>query len=81
MSADLTDLIRMAWELPDEDRATLAVLLIESLDAEPREEVEQAWAEEIRRRLADLDSGAVESVPWGTVRARLRKRLRGRSTA
>jgi putative addiction module component (TIGR02574 family) len=33
--------------------------------------VEAAWSEEIKRRLAEIDSGAVELVPWEEVRAEL----------
>ena len=69
------DLFKQASELPEEDRADLAGLLIESLESERDEGVDEAWAAEIERRLADLDSG-VQGVPWETVRARLLGRLR-----
>ncbi len=64
------DLFKEAWALPEEDRADLAGLLIESLESERDEGVDEAWAAEIARRLAELDSG-VEGIPWETVRARL----------
>lgn len=32
---------------------------------------EQAWDMEIRRRIEELDSGAVETIPWEEVRERL----------
>ncbi len=32
-----------------------------------------AWAPEIRRRLAEIKSGAVETIPWNVVDAELRK--------
>ncbi len=34
-------------------------------------DVEAAWSEEIRRRLVEVDAGAVELVPWEEVRAEL----------
>lgn len=32
-----------------------------------------AWAEELKRRSADLDAGAVAVIPWGEVRDRARR--------
>ena len=46
-------------------------LLIETLDTESEEGVEDAWRVEIERRMAELDSGAVETIPWEQLRARL----------
>jgi len=34
-------------------------------------DVEAAWSEEIKHRLAEIDSGAVELVAWDEVRAEL----------
>jgi putative addiction module component (TIGR02574 family) len=33
--------------------------------------VEAAWSEEIARRIAEIDSGKVELIPWEVVRAEL----------
>ena len=74
MSTHVTELFAQASRLSDEDRATLAGLLIESLESEVDPDVEEAWRVEIERRMADFDSGAVEGVPWEDVRARLFKR-------
>ena len=35
------------------------------------EGVELAWVAEIERRMTELDSGAVQSIPWDQLRARL----------
>jgi putative addiction module component (TIGR02574 family) len=72
---DAIELFKQAADLPEKERATLAGLLIESLEGEQDEGVEEAWREEIARRLAELDSGAVKGVPWETVKARLLRRL------
>jgi putative addiction module component (TIGR02574 family) len=74
MATPATELFRQALDLDERDRATLAGLLIESLEEEPGEDIEAAWREEIRRRVAEIDSGAVELIPWEVVKARL---LRG----
>ncbi len=78
MSRTFSDVWKEAAELSDEDRATLAGLLIESLEGEPDPGVEAAWAAEIEKRVAELDTGTVESIPWEQVRQRLLDRLNAR---
>lgn len=71
MPRGFRQIFRDASELPERDRATLAGLLIESLDPQDESEVEAAWQREIGRRIADLDDGSVETVPWEDVRRQL----------
>ena len=71
MSRDLKELIREAAELPDEDRATLAGVMIESLDPKPTPEVKDAWSREIERRVREIDDGTVELIDWEEIRAEL----------
>jgi putative addiction module component (TIGR02574 family) len=71
MSTSVGDLFRLASELDEHDRATLAGLLLESLEHEVDEDVEAAWQAEIERRLAELDANSVELVPWEEVKAKL----------
>jgi putative addiction module component (TIGR02574 family) len=78
MAKDVSALFRDASELSEHDRATLAGLLIESLEAESEPDVEAAWLAEIERRVADVESGAVETIPWEEVRRRLLDRLNAR---
>lgn len=72
---DVVDLFREAAELSEDDRATLAGLLIETLEAGADLDVEQAWADEIAQRVADLDAGRAKTVPWETLRDQLTRRL------
>ncbi len=74
MARSARELFEEAMGLDPEERATLMRLLIESLDAESEEGVEDAWRVEIERRMAELDSGAVETVSWEELRARLYRR-------
>jgi len=60
-----------ALELPDNERATLAGLLIESLEGPEDSDVESAWAAEAERRWQEIESGAVETIPWDEVKAKL----------
>jgi putative addiction module component (TIGR02574 family) len=73
MARSARQLFEEAMRLDPEERATLR-LLIETLDAESEEGVEDAWRVEIERRMAELDSGAVQTVPWEELRARLYRR-------
>jgi hypothetical protein len=59
MSTPVGELLRQAAELDEHDRATLAGLLLESLEHEDDADVEAAWKEEIARRLAELDADRV----------------------
>lgn len=74
MSTTLHDVFRHASELNEHDRATLAGLLLESLEDEVDEHVESAWEEEIAQRVADLDAARVQRVAWEEVKATLMRR-------
>ena len=71
MATELKQLFRDALELPDNERATLAGLLIESLEGPEDPDVESAWAAEAERRWQEIESGAVETIPWKEVNAKL----------
>ncbi len=60
--------------MPENDRAAIAERLLTSLDAKPDRNVEEAWQQEIQRRLSELDRGDVECVPWEEVRSRMGKK-------
>lgn len=57
-----------ALRLPDSERAELAAWLIESLDPEVDQDLDSAWDAEVKRRIKELDSGAVSAVPWPEAR-------------
>jgi len=78
MGRKLSDLFREASELSERERAELAGLLLESLEGKPDEDVEAAWTEEIERRVRQLDSGEMKTIPWEQVRANLYARLNGK---
>ena len=78
MSRTFTELWREAAELTEEERASLAGLLIESLEGEPDPDVEAAWAAEIEKRVAELEGGTANTIPWDEVRRRLLDRLNAR---
>jgi putative addiction module component (TIGR02574 family) len=71
MSPSARELLEQALHLAEADRASLAGALIESLEGPAEEGVDEAWEEEIRRRVDELERGSVETVPWSEVRAKL----------
>jgi putative addiction module component (TIGR02574 family) len=73
MSRAVQDLYEKASELTPDDRAELAGLLLESIEEPPDEGVEEAWAAEIEKRMADFRAGRVKTIPWSEVRARLHR--------
>ena len=74
MARDLRKVFREAFELPESERATLAGLLIESIEAPPDPDVEEQWAIEAERRWRQIEAGEVETIPWEEVRAKLFRR-------
>lgn len=75
MSRNIEELFREASDLPEADRAELAGLLLESLEGEPDAGVEAAWAQEVERRVRQIETGEVRTIPWEEVRAKLHTRL------
>lgn len=65
-------------QLSGEDRAELARYLLETLEEDPELQWEQAWSEEIRRRVAEVESGADEGIPAEEAFELARKRLESR---
>lgn len=76
MENEAAELLARALRLPKEARAALADSLLESLDTEVDENAQEAWRLEIRRRLAEIDSGAVDLSPWPDARKRLEAHLK-----
>ena len=71
MNSEAQDLLDKALRLPPEARAALAGSLISSLDDSVDEDAEAAWEAEIRKRIAELDSGIAETIPWAEARKRI----------
>jgi putative addiction module component (TIGR02574 family) len=71
MARDLKFVFREVFELSEADRAALAGLLFESLEPPPDDDVEELWAKEAERRWLEIESGAVQTIPWEEVRAKL----------
>ncbi|HKO58978.1 MAG TPA: addiction module protein [Thermoanaerobaculia bacterium] len=70
-------MLKEALELPLDERASMAADLLESLE-DAEEDVEAAWADEIRQRVAAARAGDLESTDWRTVLDRVEKEVLGR---
>jgi putative addiction module component (TIGR02574 family) len=68
MSRDAAEILKDALALPAEARAALIAPLVNSLDTEVDQGAEEAWREEIERRLQEIDSGTATLVPWDEAR-------------
>ena len=63
MSPDLSDLLKRALALSVDERAALANTLLDSLEG-TSESVQEAWDQEVARRIEDLRAGKAVTVPW-----------------
>ena len=68
MKSEASKILEAALKLPPEARAAIAGSLIDSLDEAVDEDAEASWAEEIARRVKDLDSGKAKTIPWSKAR-------------
>ena len=78
MTAPADRVLQDALGLSEQERAEIAVRLIESLDvASDAEaaEVEAAWAAEIERRCAALDAGTTGTTAWEEVRRQIKAEI------
>jgi putative addiction module component (TIGR02574 family) len=75
MARTLHEIYSEATELSDRERAELAGMLLESLESELDPSIEAAWADEVERRIRQVDSGEVKLIPWEQVRADLFGRI------
>jgi len=75
MTRQAEDLLQDALTLPDEERAEIAGALLESLERTVEVDVETAWRKEVAVRVAALDAGEIETVPWDEVRDQLLARV------
>lgn len=72
---DYEALLADASLLPVADRIQLIDALWDTLPAESLPPLSEQWTAEIRRRSAEFDAGAVETVPWEQIRAEALRRL------
>lgn len=62
-------LLAAALRLKPRQRAAMADRLVESLPPDPQ--VEAAWEVEIKKRIDEIESGAVKAIPWSIARRQI----------
>jgi putative addiction module component (TIGR02574 family) len=75
MTQEARDLLQKALALPENERAELAGNLLSSLDTTVDQDVDVAWQQEVVRRLNEVQSGKVKTIPWEEVQQKGRKLL------
>ncbi len=73
METEFEKLEADALKLTPGERAVLAQRLLASLEEDA--EIEEAWAVEVERRIAEVEIGAVQLIPIGEALARVRAAL------
>lgn len=74
MPMTVEQLATEALSLPSEARALLAEQLVESLDVTaPASYVDELWASEAQRRLAEIRSGRAQTISGDEAAARVRR--------
>lgn len=71
MSNSFKEIESSALKLNKQQRTKLAHSLLNSLEIDG--DVDQAWIQEVRRRKHEIESGAIESIPFETVISEVRR--------
>lgn len=74
VSDNFAELLLAALSLPEEDRAMLAEHMLDSVTPPNQKDIDAAWAEEVERRIRDIDDGKVEPIDGELVMRKLRAR-------
>lgn len=77
MNTESQQLLQPALALPDSDRAEIAASLIHSLDSDIDNNIDEAWAQEIKQRIESIDKGQVKLIPWDDVMLEMGARRHG----
>jgi putative addiction module component (TIGR02574 family) len=78
MSPSAQKILEEALQLPPDELDWLVESLLIKEKSEPEAEIEAAWDSEIKRRLDEIDSGAVEMIPLDDVIAEMDATIRAR---
>lgn len=73
MKAAARQVFEQALKLDEQDRAEIVEALLQSLAPEE----DPALAALLEQRIAEIDSGAVKTIPWEELRAELRRERSG----
>lgn len=74
MASQTTDLIEMAEALPKDEKMMLVDRLLDSIYPRPAE-IDELWKIEVERRVEEVRSGTVQTIPGETVFEEIEKRF------
>jgi putative addiction module component (TIGR02574 family) len=75
MARKFSEIQKELSELPADERAKLALALVESLEPEEEGNIAEAWRIEAERRYEQYLRGEVQAIPGEEVFANVRRRL------
>jgi putative addiction module component (TIGR02574 family) len=73
--SDFTSVLSDAQGLPESERLRLIEALWNTVEPSGAPVFSEEWEQEIERRLAALDAGEAETIPWDVVRKQALARL------
>lgn len=77
MTPEASEVLAKAMQLSAQERELIIDELVESLDDGPSEDgAEEAWSQEIKRRVDEIRSGKVKMIPGEEVERQLAARMR-----
>lgn len=76
MPHTLAEIKQQARDLPAQERASLALALIHSLEPTDEGDIEEAWRVEVEARCSSIERGAAETIAAPEVFAEIRRALR-----
>lgn len=74
MTANTMELFSMAESLPIDVKALLVERLLDSMYPNQKE-IDELWKVEVERRIDEVESGKVKTIPGDEVFAKIRKRF------
>ncbi|HJT76375.1 MAG TPA: addiction module protein [Gemmataceae bacterium] len=77
MNASVEHLLQEAMKLPDEQQLQLVSALVSAVEERGLRPFDDSWLDEIKRRSAEYDAGAVQPIPWSEVKERARRKATG----
>jgi putative addiction module component (TIGR02574 family) len=75
MESEIEDIAKKALKLPPNARASLAEILLESLDYEEDFPISDEWMNEIQKRCREIDAGEVQLISAEDALAQLQKKF------
>lgn len=70
LSREVSKILDQALSLSIKEQQALAESLISNLSGKVDEQILAAWDDEVKKRIAGLDSGKAKTIPWEEVRKR-----------